>query len=324
MEAESKINKNFDLEKELIVEYEEELYDLKKFIHKHPGGINILQHKNHKNIDTIFKDTNHSIAAEYLLKEYKLNSDSNNKDSLEHLVDWNKPMIAQISKLDNSYYEWVNSPVDRHLKLFENDILELFTKTPWYLPLLFWTPVIMFLIFIESSSFGTSFEMYSKTIMWVALGFCFWTLFEYIMHRFVFHIDVRRFPRLKTFHFIFHGNHHKVPFDEYRLVFPPFPAAVIAIIGYQLLRGLHFCGLISHPVLFIAGILIGFLCYDMTHYYIHFASPTNTYLYNLKRYHYKHHFVSYERGFGVSNKFWDGIFSTEIPLNKLKYLIKWK
>ena len=116
----------------------------------------------------------------------------------------------------------------------------------------------------------------------------------------------------------------QVPFDEYRLVFPPIPAAILATIGYQLLRLLHYCSLISHPKLLLAGILVGFLCYDMSHYYIHFANPKNTYFYNLKRYHYKHHFVSHEIGFGVSNTFWDGVFSTKIQLNKLKYLLKWK
>lgn len=37
-------------------------------------------------------------------------------------------MIPQIPKLDENYYEWVNLPVDRPLRLFENDFLELLTK----------------------------------------------------------------------------------------------------------------------------------------------------------------------------------------------------
>ncbi|CAG9807765.1 unnamed protein product [Chironomus riparius] len=324
MEVGDKSNEILLPVKSLIVEYEKELYDLKKFIHQHPGGINILQHKNYKNIDANFKNSNHSLAAKYLLKEYKIRSDVNNKEGLEHLVDWNKAMVPQISKLDKNYYEWVNLPVDRPLKLFEYDLLEIFTKTPWYLPLLFWIPVIVFFIINESSSFLTTFEMYLKTFIWLGMGICLWTLLEYILHRFVFHINVLRYPRLKTFHFMFHGNHHKVPFDEYRLVFPPIPAAILTAIGYQLLRVFHYFSLISQPKLLLAGILIGFLGYDMTHYYLHFASPKNAYFYNLKRYHYKHHFVSHEKGFGVSNTFWDRVFSTEIQLNKLKYLLKWK
>lgn len=52
--------------------------------------------------------------------------------------------------------------------------------------------------------------MYSKTLISIGTGLCLWTLLEYILHRFVFHINVLRYPRLKSFHFMFHGNHHKV------------------------------------------------------------------------------------------------------------------
>jgi len=40
-------------------------------------------------------------------------------------------MVPQISKLGTNYYEWMNFPVDRHLRLFENDILEFLTKVPY-------------------------------------------------------------------------------------------------------------------------------------------------------------------------------------------------
>lgn len=76
-------SKSNNKDQKWIVEYEKELYDLKSFIHKHPGGLNILQHKNNKNIDVNFNSTNHSQAAKYLLKEYKLRPESKNKEGLE-------------------------------------------------------------------------------------------------------------------------------------------------------------------------------------------------------------------------------------------------
>jgi len=33
-----------------------------------------------------------------------------------------------------------------------------------------------------------------------------------------------------TFHFLLHGQHHKVPFDKGRLVFPPVPAAMLVLL----------------------------------------------------------------------------------------------
>lgn len=79
MEDKSEIN----TDQKFIVEYEKEFYDVKNFIHKHPGGLNILQHQNNKNIDFNFNSTNHSLGAKYLLNEYKLRPDSENKESLE-------------------------------------------------------------------------------------------------------------------------------------------------------------------------------------------------------------------------------------------------
>lgn len=52
-------------------------------------------------------------------------------------------MVAQISQLGANYTEWVNKPVDRHLRLFDRNSLEMLTKTPWWLVPAFWIPVIM-------------------------------------------------------------------------------------------------------------------------------------------------------------------------------------
>ena len=54
-------------------------------------------------------------------------------------------MLAQIHKLGDKYTEWVNKPVDRNLRLFGPNYLEILTFTPWYVPLL-WIPIILYLI----------------------------------------------------------------------------------------------------------------------------------------------------------------------------------
>ncbi|XP_070500690.1 fatty acid 2-hydroxylase-like [Chironomus tepperi] len=278
----------------LVVEYKNNWYDLTNFIRLHPGGVNILKHKSHQSIDSEFDNVIHSSAAKYLLKQYELKTEENSDVGMEHLVDWTKPMLPQISKLGDDYAKWINLPVDRPLRIFENDFLELISK---------WNSVLFTQLMI---------------------GICLWPFMEYVVHRYLFHINLHSMPSLRAFHFLIHGNHHKVPFDKHRLVFPPIPAALMASIVYLVLKLLHFCNFISHPKLIMSGLIIGYLCYDMTHYYIHFASPTSNYFYNLKRYHNQHHFVHHDKGFGISNTFWDVIFSTKVLLNKLKYQIKWE
>ncbi|XP_031622038.1 dihydroceramide fatty acyl 2-hydroxylase FAH2 isoform X2 [Contarinia nasturtii] len=239
-------------------------------------------------------------------------------DSMEHLVDWSRGMIAQIGSLGSNYTEWVNKPVDRPLHLFDTNLLEMLTKTPWWLVPTFWIPIIIFLI-----SMGID-DAYTKQygngfIVWqLILGVFLWTLIEYSLHRWVFHLDASNHGGLVcTLHFLLHGLHHKVPFDPYRLVFPPFPATILAIIIYIPIQIL-----LHNPKLVFAGGLTGYLCYDMMHYYIHHGSPSGGHLYFMKRYHYQHHFVHHDKGFGISSSIWDEAFDTKIILRKLKYLLK--
>lgn len=55
-------------------------------------------------------------------------------------------MVSQIKSLGANYAEWVNKPVDRPLRLFDSELLEMLTKTPWWLVPGFWLPIIAYLI----------------------------------------------------------------------------------------------------------------------------------------------------------------------------------
>ncbi|KAK7478204.1 hypothetical protein BaRGS_00030565 [Batillaria attramentaria] len=117
-------------------------------------------------------------------------------------------------------------------------------------------------------------------------------------------------PILVLLHFILHGQHHKSPMDRMRLVFPTVPASIFATAIYSAYS------LISPPPVaqaLFAGTLIGYMAYDLTHYYIHHGSPIPFYFASLKRYHVKHHFETQQLGFGISSKLWDYPFGTLIP-----------
>lgn len=62
----------------------------------------------------------------------------------------------------------------------------------------------------------------------------------------------------------------------------------------------------------IAGTLAGYVLYDLIHYFIHHASPEDGYWKDIKIYHMQHHYKSDKVGYGVSQKFWDLVFNTEI------------
>nr|XP_023026295.1 fatty acid 2-hydroxylase [Leptinotarsa decemlineata] len=234
-------------------------------------------------------------------------------------------MLGQVAKLGTKYYEWVTSPVDRNLRLFGNPILEHLTITPWYVVPSVWIPIIIYFVIIGTNKY-VQITKDSTPMGPVALsvveGVILWTLIEYSLHRWVFHIEPSgKSKAMIYFHFVIHGLHHKVPFDPKRLVFPPFPAAIIAFTLYQTLSVLIPD---SNRLLVLAGGLAGYVIYDMIHFYLHHGSPKeNGYFYHLKRYHNQHHFAHDDLGFGISSMFWDKIFGTALKLRKLKIGIKW-
>ncbi|WZY92396.1 hypothetical protein YC2023_064725 [Brassica napus] len=69
------------------------------------------------------------------------------------------------------------------------------------------------------------------------------------------------------------------------------------------------------PALFGGGML-GYVMYDVTHYYLHHAHPTRAVTKNLKKYHLSHHFRIHDKGFGVTSSLWD-ILNNSTLANRL-------
>ena len=61
-----------------------------------------------------------------------------------------------------------------------------------------------------------------------------------------------------------------------------------------------------------AGIVVGYMFYDLTHYYIHHAKPKNRVMLALRSHHNKHHHNARyaDKKFGVSCTLWDHVFGT--------------
>ncbi|XP_052748499.1 fatty acid 2-hydroxylase [Galleria mellonella] len=337
------------------VEFAGANYDLRQFVRDHPGGVNTLKYYKGKSILKAMEKFGHSSSAYHMLNDFKLNSgellDVNLTGSvslngriitnaeagrnveeimfleeLEARLDWSKPLLRQLDAIAPHYHLWVNSAVYRKCRLFESPVLESMTYTAWYLVPACWVPIILYLgiselckhVFCGVSCTQDSLVLY-QYVYHIFVGLVIWTVLEYSLHRWVFHLNPGSSITMIKIHFLIHGMHHKVPFDGLRQVFPPVPAFLLAYLFYIPLQMF-----LSYPLIKFTGGLIGYLTYDMIHYYVHHGSPKDgTYLYAMKRYHSNHHFVNHDKGFGISSKIWDYVFKTFVNVRKLGFSLHW-
>ncbi|RQM07695.1 hypothetical protein DH86_00001714 [Scytalidium sp. 3C] len=128
-------------------------------------------------------------------------------------------------------------------------------------------------------------------------------------------------PVALTLHFTLHGVHHYLPMDKLRLVMPPALFLILATPFWKLAHAVFFYNWHAATAVFCGGIF-GYICYDMTHYFLHHRTLPS-YMRKLKKHHLQHHFMDYQNGFGVTSWFWDVVFGTELvppPMKTLKTL----
>lgn len=187
-------------------------------------------------------------------------------------------------------------------RLFENPLLDKLSRVHWLTPLFIYLPCVALLAALSLAAFDGPIVGAAA-----ALGYLIWTLIEYFGHRYLFHYE---FPGQfgARIHFLIHGVHHAHPNDPLRLVMPALLSGPIMLIAYAVVRLLF--GLpLGYPVLM--GFILGYLAYDMVHYYVHHAEPKTRIGLTLRRLHLLHHFRDPTRGFGVSAPWWDYVFKTE-------------
>ena len=195
---------------------------------------------------------------------------------------------------------------DETVRMFKSDFLEAFSKVHPSVPLIIYVPVILFMLYLSIFTY----RLPTLSILGlIVFGIFIWTLTEYLLHRFIFHWELKSKIGAKI-HFIFHGVHHDYPSDSRRLVMPPSVSIPLAAIFYFLFKAL--LGDISvFP--FFAGFLVGYLIYDITHYAIHHFNMHSKFWLMIKNHHMKHHYQDSHKGFGVSSPMWDKIIGTDFP-----------
>jgi sterol desaturase/sphingolipid hydroxylase (fatty acid hydroxylase superfamily) len=188
-------------------------------------------------------------------------------------------------------------------RMFQNDLVDLFSRTH---------PVIVPILFVPGAAVVFAYSGLRAGVGWVetsvlaVAGFVTWTFAEYWLHRLFFHWS----PPGKwgeRLHFLVHGVHHTWPRDKYRLVMPP----AVSISLYFIFLGIFLLTIgPKYTWGFHAGFVVGYMFYDLTHYYLHHYNPRSDYGRRLKKNHMLHHFKDHSRRFCVSNLVWDRLFGT--------------
>jgi sterol desaturase/sphingolipid hydroxylase (fatty acid hydroxylase superfamily) len=207
-------------------------------------------------------------------------------------------------RLSSSMKNFVSNSTES-TRMFKSGFLELFSKVHFTVPLYIFIPTILYFGWAGITIDGISMVEIGLSLL---AGLLFWTLTEYVLHRFIFHF-VPNSSWGKRLHFIFHGVHHDYPNDAMRLVLPPSLSVPLTILFYLLFKE-------TIPVLylnsFFAAFLTGYLCYDMFHYAFHHGNFSNPILKKLKQHHMLHHYTDSDHGYGVTSALWDIIFRSEI------------
>jgi dihydroceramide fatty acyl 2-hydroxylase len=185
--------------------------------------------------------------------------------------------------------------------MFESRVLDALSRVHPVVPLLIFVPAIVLM-----AAWSLSMVSVLGTLGLALVGYALWTLFEYWLHRLVFHFEPADGIGARL-HWIIHGVHHDHPNDPMRLVMPPavsvpLGAAVFGIL--YLLAGSHYA-----PGLAV-GFFTGYLVYDMMHYYLHHFRPHGRLGRMLRERHMRHHFQDDTKGFGISAPYWDEVFRT--------------
>jgi sterol desaturase/sphingolipid hydroxylase (fatty acid hydroxylase superfamily) len=196
------------------------------------------------------------------------------------------------------------------IRLFQSDFMEFFTHVSPITIMVVWIPVIGYLlVYSVQTAYGVGFPWYIP--LGVVSGIFFWTAAEYLLHRFFFHY-VPSSPQLERIFYLFHGVHHDRPQDKTRLVMPLPVSIPLALVFYGLFYLL--LGVVLNAAWWVvpmmAGFLLGYLAYDLTHYAAHHFPMRSGYAKYIKRYHMMHHYRNPDARFGVSTPIWDWVFGT--------------
>jgi len=191
---------------------------------------------------------------------------------------------------------------DPPIRIFKSDRLERFTLISINLFLGVWVPLLVLQIVLAISRAQ---EM-GMTIGLMAGGMVVWFIFEYVMHRFLFHLKSGN-RHIDALVWMMHTNHHIQPSHRLRTLMPlsvSLPLAALFELSAIALLG------DANGAALMAGFVAGYFIYDLTHYACHNFGMKSPLAAHIKRHHLRHHYVSDEHNFSITVPLIDSLFST--------------
>lgn len=168
------------------------------------------------------------------------------------------------------------------------ELLFRLNRAEYYADFLITPPFTSLMLYLSLSN--------GMSLYWVvafAAGAASWTLYEYILHRWLLHGA----PFVRDVHALHHANQR----DYIAL----HPLATLAVYGaLWLIFGLH-------SIVAMVGFSVGYVAYSILHTAFHYARIGDRHpLFALKRHHAIHHRHD-DANFGVTTTIWDTAFGTK-------------
>ena len=244
----------------------------------------------------------------------------------EFSIDREKGWTNQIASLNKKQYLHVlENPVELStFRVCENSLLDLLTTSQWYYVPLLCVTVILYLVFGEylnktgggainkdTNAIETASATLPQMLLGISLGILIWTLTEYILYRFIFYADDHMIDSKWIFqlHFVLYGKHQVVPSDHSKTTIPVIFGALLLWLFYTLSSRILPTNFARQTFF---GFVIGYMCYELIHYYIHAGAFNGKYFKGMQKHHTNNHASKGNRGYGVTSKLWDKIFRTEV------------
>ncbi len=129
-----------------------------------------------------------------------------------------------------------------------------------------------------------------------AAGMLAWTFLEYALHGWMSH-------RFVTFATPLHQVHHRDPSTVFAVGawLPTASVLALLLISFGM----------TPAMVFVCGLVAGFVVYEAVHYRLHFSPPASRFEERLRRRHLAHHIAMDDRCLGVTTSLWDRMFGTE-------------
>ncbi|KAF8902459.1 hypothetical protein CPB85DRAFT_1377207 [Mucidula mucida] len=305
------------------VSYHGKVYDVSRFLGDHPGGEDVVLRYGGRVVDDVMGDSNgheHSDAARRRAKYHYDETDAAADFARNEFLDLTRPLVMQVWRGKfRLYLKQVHQP--RYLP--EQLYCLIFTKATWYTPPIVWLPVAGYLFLRSLFQFAPSlplslmgaipFESYGKAVLCFLVGNFLWTILEYLVHRFLFHLDdyLPDHNVALTLHFLLHGIHHYLPMDRYLVPttftrihwFPPDDVCRATVPFTMLIYKLF-------PVAVANGLIAGgfTFCMPLESSQVHHTNLPE-YLKEMKKYH--SDTITRATTWG---KLWDVVFGTVLPV----------